>query len=443
MSFATSRFFKTLSSVPSKTTLISLRSFAKCLAAIDPSCSYRTVRARLKSPVHAKLLSNVTGDCGFEVKHLATLAAVCLAKTDATVKSGLFIEAVALSRGCELAKVVKSNAKAVTAAANNHAAITLAKEAYAKAAKTFTPVYLGDGHKDASDDERAINNATESMTVAIKTAAAYGEDITKVVEFKPYAFRSWIGEIRNVELPSSKPRFERTASELTKEFLHSVCGFMQGVKCGYWGGALPTISMTTILGAMNKVTAYCSDEQKKDLLPVYKDVINLAWQCSYTDSVDSLNFDQARSLAAQIQDRFDDMTAQQREQYELNAREFVAKVLCNENVEPVDCVECMCALNAAEKRINDRLAKEAAASNKAAQSKVANKMAAKAAAKGRVRNVQPCEGIDSTNTPSEPMGFVYEPHKGVYEFEQVDDAGEPIVNAPEFRDCVYVPSTDI
>lgn len=460
--------FASLSRVLPTSSEYSLRSLATCLQAIDPSCTYRAVRARIKAKTKDEVLASIFGDdCGFSIDMLATIVNVCLAKLDESAKRDALAEALNLSRpNNEVTD--KADAKVVTAIANNHTAIKCAKAALDNATKV-EPLCLEDGTEDATDDDRVINDATNPMTVAIKTAAAYGEDITKAVEFKAYTFESKLKDAL---------RFTYTgiacfACELGG--LNSLIGNAIGRKvtnndylgsCRYLsfasGCLVPVVHSTEILGVLNKVCTNLSEEAQAKVLPIYKDAITIAWQCVHTDDIDRLTFGQAQSLAAQIQGRFDDLTQEQRMQYRSAATDFILKLVQGAKVIPSDSVECICELNAAQARINERRAKEAAASSQseavveeateqtaqttpiaAAATKAAPKAASKTAVEAPVLCVEATSDDEGINTPAEPMGFVYEPAKGICEFDRLDVYGDPVTPQDGFNQGIDVPSTDI
>ncbi len=456
--------FASLSRVESNTSLISLRSLATCLQAIDPSCTYRTVRARLKSPVYTKALTVCGNDCGFSIDMLATIVTVCLAKLDEDAKRDALAEALNLSRpNTEVTD--KADAKVVTAIANNHTAIVRAKTALDNTAAADTaadtavevaPVYLEDGHEDSSDDELAVNDATNWMTVALKTAAAYGDDVTDAVEFKPYNFNSKLGfaagAISGFLFTPQYSLFD--LKELLKTFGEVMgCNILlegrvtNDVRILSDATGASVVPATSLLRLMNNVFAplfnegFLDEVEEALVLDLYKDAITLVWQCTYSDDVERLTLSQAISLAAQIQGRFDDLTKGQRDLYNVAAGKFIERVVSRERVIPCDCVECISQLNAAQTRINDRRAKEAAASaakeavtsdatvtttTAAASTKATPKAVAKTTVEASVLNGKRDDTQGGGNAPSCPMGCVYDPVKGACEFYRVDVYGEPV-----------------
>lgn len=71
------QFFKSLKTIES-TELYSLRSFAEAAKQIDSKLTYRTIRARLRSPKLAHLFTTVGKDIGFEPRALVVVVSIAL-----------------------------------------------------------------------------------------------------------------------------------------------------------------------------------------------------------------------------------------------------------------------------------------------------------------------------------------------------------------------------
>lgn len=71
------QFFKSLKTIEN-TELYSLRSFAEAAKQIDSKLTYRTIRARLRSPKLAHLFTTVGNDIGFEPRALVVIVSIAL-----------------------------------------------------------------------------------------------------------------------------------------------------------------------------------------------------------------------------------------------------------------------------------------------------------------------------------------------------------------------------
>ena len=71
------QFFKSLKTIEN-TELYSLRSFAEAAKQIDSKLTYRTIRARLRSPKLAHLFTTVGNDTGFEPRALVVIVSIAL-----------------------------------------------------------------------------------------------------------------------------------------------------------------------------------------------------------------------------------------------------------------------------------------------------------------------------------------------------------------------------
>lgn len=204
------QFFKSLKTIEN-TELYSLRSFAEAAKQIDSKLTYRTIRARLRSPKLAHLFTTVGKDIGFEPRALVVIVSIALKNAmqvidvKATGAASMAVDAAnSTLKQCLLETRALSSGSAVIA--NN--------------VHTFPLRHL----IPATNNMAQVNNA--AVKLSTKTEPTEPNEEANPVEYRVFA---------NMECQFERSRFK---GELLESVTRDVF-FLRHVLCRVWNALVP------------------------------------------------------------------------------------------------------------------------------------------------------------------------------------------------------------
>lgn len=472
------QFFKSLKTIEN-TELYSLRSFAEAAKQIDSKLTYRTIRARLRSPKLAHLFTTVGKDIGFEPRALVVVVSIALKDAmqvidvTATGAASMAVDAAnSTLKQCLLETRALSSGSAVIAnnvhtfplrhlipATNNMAQVNNAAVKLSSKTEPTEP-----NEAEAAEVENKEQIEAQAVKSLHPVTAAYSADKqTKAMIEERVDFVSWQPYMLEGRLLATTNGLVRADNIITNMVMFYIANELDLVEAKHavlkseqfkrWTGCVATEFVAISASSLPNFTAALVHELEGKgkrinyvaLTTFMQEVLTAATCCitgeyyrlSTNEVIDACTNFSVQGCSPMALTRRDELVNKFMVQWEDGRKLF-----------PNDVKDLEQCLDLIESTVNAHEVEEEVA-------KEAEHGVEWSASSGDFGQVPYEEYIDFSIDPREEarlerqmgisdedkdMGFVYDPEHGAFPFNLVDDNGEPIAHLPGQE--LNVPSTE-